>query len=202
MREGNIFCHADQIAVSPLIGLLKRRLCSKMNRWLTALGGFFVGIVNSLLGAGGGMLAVPLLQKSNLTQTQAHASSIAVIFPLSLLSSVLYVTSGKVALMQAVPYFPVAVIGAIAGYSASPAHSCKMAAPDFRNLYALGWYQDGDEMNWIDQIAGLFSAVAGALGLGGGGVLVLYLTLGMHMPQLRAQGINLLFFCPARSYLS
>ena len=38
-------------------------------------------------------------------------------------------------------------------------------------------------MNWIDQIAGLFSAVAGALGLGGGGVLVLYLTLGMHMPQ-------------------
>lgn len=57
-------------------------------------------------------------------------------------------------------------------------------------------------MNWIDQIAGLFSAVAGALGLGGGGVLVLYLTLGMHMPQLRAQGINLLFSCPARSYLS
>ena len=34
-------------------------------------------------------------------------------------------------------------------------------------------------MNWIDQIAGLFSAVAGALGLGGGGVLVLYLTLGI-----------------------
>ena len=64
-----------------------------MNRWLTALGGFFVGIVNSLLGAGGGLLAVPLLQKSNLTQTQAHASSIAVIFPLSLLSSVLYVLS-------------------------------------------------------------------------------------------------------------
>ena len=51
-------------------------------------------------------------------------------------------------------------------------------------------------MSWIDQIAGLFSAVAGALGLGGGGVLVLYLTLGMHMPQLRAQGINLLFFLP------
>lgn len=51
-------------------------------------------------------------------------------------------------------------------------------------------------MSWIDQLAGLFSAVAGALGLGGGGVLVLYLTLGMHMPQLKAQGINLLFFLP------
>ena len=54
-------------------------------------------------------------------------------------------------------------------------------------------------MNWIDQIAGLFSAVAGALGLGGGGVLVLYLTLGMHVPQLRAQGINLLFFLALRA---
>lgn len=86
-----------------------------MNKWLTALGGFFVGIVNSLLGAGGGMLAVPLLQKSNLTQTQAHASSIAVIFPLSLFSAILYITSGKVALTQALPYFPVAVIGAVAG---------------------------------------------------------------------------------------
>ena len=174
-----------------------------MNRWLTALGGFFVGIVNSLLGAGGGMLAVPLLQKSNLTQTQAHASSIAVIFPLSLLSSVLYVTSGKVALMQAVPYFPVAVIGAIAGSLLLPRIPAKWLRRIFGIFYALGWYQDGDEMNWIDQIAGLFSAVAGALGLGGGGVLVLYLTP-RHAYALNCghKGSTCYFSCPARSYLS
>lgn len=34
------------------------------------------------------------------------------------------------------------------------------------------------------------------MGLGGGGVLVLYLTLSLGMEQLRAQGINLLFFLP------
>ncbi len=86
-----------------------------IKKWHTALGGFAVGIVNSMLGAGGGMLAVPLLQKSGLNQTQAHASSIAVIFPLSLLSATLYITSGKVGFSQALPYYPVAVIGAVAG---------------------------------------------------------------------------------------
>ena len=34
------------------------------------------------------------------------------------------------------------------------------------------------------------------MGRGGGGVLVLYLTLSLGMPQLQAQGINLLFFLP------
>lgn len=45
-------------------------------------------------------------------------------------------------------------------------------------------------------LAAFFSGAVGAMGLGGGGVLVLYLTLALHMPQLQAQGINLLFFLP------
>lgn len=45
-------------------------------------------------------------------------------------------------------------------------------------------------------IAAFFSGLAGSLGLGGGGVLVLYLVLVLGMPQLKAQGINLLFFIP------
>lgn len=36
----------------------------------------------------------------------------------------------------------------------------------------------------------------GALGLGGGGVLVMFLTVFASVSQLRAQGINLLFFIP------
>ncbi|HCB99862.1 MAG TPA: hypothetical protein DEP42_01365, partial [Ruminococcaceae bacterium] len=36
----------------------------------------------------------------------------------------------------------------------------------------------------------------GGLGLGGGGVLVLFLTLFAGVGQLRAQGINLAFFIP------
>ena len=45
-------------------------------------------------------------------------------------------------------------------------------------------------------LAGLFSGLIGAMGLGGGAVLIIYLTLFTDTPQLEAQGINLLFFIP------
>ena len=48
----------------------------------------------------------------------------------------------------------------------------------------------------IQLIAGLTAGIAGALGLGGGSVLMLWLTLALHLPQKQAQGINLLFFLP------
>lgn len=52
-------------------------------------------------------------------------------------------------------------------------------------------------MNLVYNIlAALFSGIAGAMGLGGGGVLVLYLTLILNEKQLTSQGINLLFFLP------
>ena len=45
-------------------------------------------------------------------------------------------------------------------------------------------------------LAGLFSGILGSMGLGGGGVLIIYLSLFTKTEQLRAQGINLLFFIP------
>lgn len=45
-------------------------------------------------------------------------------------------------------------------------------------------------------IAGVLSGALGAMGLGGGGVLILYLTLVLDTPQLKAQGMNLMFFLP------
>lgn len=51
-------------------------------------------------------------------------------------------------------------------------------------------------MNVWSVLAAFFSGAVGAMGLGGGGVLVLYLTLSLGMEQLQAQGINLLFFLP------
>ncbi len=45
-------------------------------------------------------------------------------------------------------------------------------------------------------IAGFLSGVIGAMGLGGGGVLLIYLSAILGMDQLKAQGINLLFFIP------
>ncbi len=51
-------------------------------------------------------------------------------------------------------------------------------------------------MNIGALLAGLFSGVIGGMGLGGGAVLIIYLTVFKDMEQLRAQGINLLFFIP------
>jgi uncharacterized membrane protein YfcA len=45
-------------------------------------------------------------------------------------------------------------------------------------------------------IAGFFAGLLGSLGLGGGGVLVMFLTVFLGFSQLKAQGINLLFFIP------
>ena len=48
-----------------------------------------------------------------------------------------------------------------------------------------------------DIIAGFISGALGAMGFGGGGVLIIYLTLYKNLPQLTAQGINLIFFIPS-----
>jgi len=51
-------------------------------------------------------------------------------------------------------------------------------------------------MSWQVFLVSCLSAVLGALGMGGGGILVLYLTAYAQVPQLTAQGINLVFFVP------
>lgn len=50
-------------------------------------------------------------------------------------------------------------------------------------------------MIW-DIIAGFLSGIIGAMGLGGGAVLLIYLALFKDTNQLKAQGINLIFFIP------
>ena len=49
----------------------------------------------------------------------------------------------------------------------------------------------------LDVIAAFCAAALAALGVGGGGLLVIYLALILNMEQHAAQGINLLFFIVA-----
>lgn len=48
----------------------------------------------------------------------------------------------------------------------------------------------------ISSIAGFLSGAIGAMGLGGGAVLLIYLTVFKDVPQFKAQGMNLIFFIP------
>ncbi len=52
-------------------------------------------------------------------------------------------------------------------------------------------------MNIVEILAGVISGILGGMGLGGGGTLILYLTIFLGVEQLRASGINLIFFIPS-----
>ncbi len=84
-------------------------------KWPARLGSVGVGIINGLLGAGGGMLAVPLLKSTGAEQKEAHATSIALICPLCIFSAVLYLVLGRVTLNQSLVYMPSGAIGAVIG---------------------------------------------------------------------------------------
>ena len=87
----------------------------KHNRILAGVGGLFAGALNGLLGAGGGMVVVPLLGKAGLPPRKAHATSVCVILPICIFSAFLYLSSGRVAFSDAAPYLLWGVLGAAGG---------------------------------------------------------------------------------------
>ena len=56
--------------------------------------GFGAGILNGFFGAGGGLIVVPMLEQATLETKQAHATSIAIILPLSVMSATMYLING------------------------------------------------------------------------------------------------------------
>ena len=87
---------------------------------LPLLGGVAVGFLNGLLGAGGGMLTVPLLEHNGLPPQKSHATSLAIILPLSVLSAGLYWYRGWFSPAEALPYLPGGLLGAAAGAALLP----------------------------------------------------------------------------------
>ncbi len=84
--------------------------------WLkTALSGVLVGAVNGTFGAGGGMLAVPLLEKQGLEKKECHTNAVAVILPITAVSAVLYLFRSYVNLSDALVFVPTGLIGALLG---------------------------------------------------------------------------------------
>jgi len=76
--------------------------------------GLAAGMLNGLFGAGGGLAAVPLLVKSGLEPKKAHATSVAVMVPLSAISLMFYIQGGF-AVTDALIFIPGGIAGAAAG---------------------------------------------------------------------------------------
>ena len=77
------------------------------------IGGLAIGTVNSALGAGGGMIAVPMLRKSGMEQNRAQANAVALIMLLT--AAGIYIYTGKVTFSDALPYLPAGLIGSVLG---------------------------------------------------------------------------------------
>lgn len=89
----------------------------KKTFWLAPIiAGGAAGIANGFFGGGGGMILVPLLvRRCGLSQRQAFATSVAVILPLCILSSVIYYFRGGLDLMTALPYLAGGLVGGWVG---------------------------------------------------------------------------------------
>jgi uncharacterized membrane protein YfcA len=83
-------------------------------KWGLPLAGFCAGAVNGLFGAGGGMVLVPMLTGlTDLKEEEVFPSSIAIIFPLCLVSLGAQFLNEGLALKQALPYLLGGALGAI-----------------------------------------------------------------------------------------
>lgn len=65
-------------------------------RWVILIGAI-IGLINGFFGGGGGMIVVPVLEKFfHMPQKKSHATAIFVILPISIASSIIYITKNSV----------------------------------------------------------------------------------------------------------
>lgn len=77
--------------------------------------GTLCGFLNGFFGSGGGVLAVPVLEREGCSVKEAHATSVALIFALSLVTAVSYGMTGGLDFGAAWGYIPWGAGGALAG---------------------------------------------------------------------------------------
>lgn len=105
-----------------------------MFSWKLGLCGAVAGSVNGLLGAGGGMLLVPLLQKTgSLEEQQVFPSSVAIILPICVVSLAVSAMRGPLPWSEALPY----LLGSIPGG------------------LAAGWFGKKIRVTWLHRILGV-----------------------------------------------
>ena len=106
---------------------------NKKKNFVSALCGLGVGLINGLLGAGGGMIAVPMLKAAGLEQKQAHANAVALIMPISIVSAASYILRGAVTIPDTAPYLLPGMAGAVLGTLVLS----KISTPALRKIFAL-----------------------------------------------------------------
>ncbi|MDR1669646.1 MAG: sulfite exporter TauE/SafE family protein [Oscillospiraceae bacterium] len=165
------------------------------------------GLLSGLLGAGGGAVLVPLLRDwIGLDEKKAMATSVFCIAPISAVSAGIYIASGKMNWQTAWSYMLGGFFGGIAAgflFAKTPPGWLRRG---FGLLLLLGsarqWFSSlGGEVPVWDSFfpsacAGLLTGALSGFGLGGGTLLMIWMTVFGGLDQHAAQGVNLLYFLP------
>lgn len=77
--------------------------------------GLLSGVANGLFGAGGGSVALPLMTRTGIEQKKSHATCIALVLPLCIISSIQYLAKTDLSLNAAVKYIPAGILGCLLG---------------------------------------------------------------------------------------
>ena len=85
-----------------------------LKKWGSQIAGICAGAVNGLLGAGGGMVLVPLLSKlTDLEEDRVFPASVSIILPICIVSLFFTVTPGEIPWKTAVPYLIGSGVGGV-----------------------------------------------------------------------------------------
>lgn len=94
--------------------------------------GFIVGLLSGLLGLGGGVLLVPIMVSAwGVQQHVATATSLAVVVPAGIISSILYQHQGNLDLLLALKITTGSIVGAYIGSTLA----CKLPAATLKKLF-------------------------------------------------------------------
>ena len=86
-----------------------------MKKILNPVLGILTGVVNILIGSCGGIVAVEALKLRGTDQTKSHATAIAIILPLTIISAVGYLIKGPVRLSDSFVFLIQGLVGSAIG---------------------------------------------------------------------------------------
>lgn len=95
--------------------------------------GALCGFLNGFFGAGGGTVAVPMLRRAGLDEKEAHATSVAVILSITVVSAALYLWRGDVKLSDSFGFIYTGIIGAAVGARLLK----KLSGPWLRRIFGI-----------------------------------------------------------------
>lgn len=91
-----------------------------MKKEINYISGFIIGVINVVVGACGGIVAVESLKRNGLDQTHAQATAISIMLPLTVISSVLYLCKGNLEFTQSTIFLIPGIIGGFVGAKLLP----------------------------------------------------------------------------------